>query len=45
MTGAKSAEGMGSPAPEPKAIAGDLRKFSEYVLVLGHVTGKDRIFL
>lgn len=29
----------------PEAIAGDIRKFSEYVLVPDHPLGKDRVFL
>lgn len=31
--------------PRPRRITGDQRKFSEYVLVPGHPTGKDRLFL
>lgn len=33
------------PASRPRFVAGDPRKFSAYVLVPGHPTGKDRIFL
>lgn len=31
--------------PRPRRITGDRRKSSEYVLVPGHPTGKDRLFL
>lgn len=31
--------------PTPQSVAGDPRKFSAYVLVPGHPSGKDRVFL
>jgi hypothetical protein len=33
------------PAPSLRVVAADPRKFSAYVLVPGHPSGKDRIFL
>jgi hypothetical protein len=45
-----SDEGSGEPRGTtseivPRSITADIRKFSDYVLVRGHESGKDRIFL
>ena len=42
--GSGDQQGSG-PAVAPQAFEADVRKFSGYVLVPGHESGKDRIFL
>ena len=43
--GGAAPEGDGRTGPRVHAISGDPRKFLEYVLVPGHPSGKDRVFL